>query len=300
MHNLNALKVAHAAKPLKAPVAVFVGGTAGIGAAMALKIAKYSSKPEIHLVGRNRSSADKVIAELKAANSAGSYHFHPCDVSLLSNARTLASTLSQSLPKVNILVLSAGILSMNGRTETTEGHDVKMVLHYYSRMLFIQALAENLKAATDAGEDARVMTVLDSVRGDYTKMNWDDLELKKGFSLSAAASHCMAMSDVSVQRFARLYPAASFQHSYPALVATDLHRSLPWYASGTVNILAKTFGTSAGDCAEYFFDALWNDTMKTGAHFVDAKGKEFKNKLQSSSEIQDKVWAHTESIIGKL
>lgn len=122
-----------------------------------------------------------------------------CDVSLLSGARALASSLAQQLPKINLLVLSPGILSMNGRTETTEGHDVKMVLHYYTRALFIDSLVPNLKAATDAKEDARVMSVLDSLRGDYKKVLWDDLDLKKSYTLGNAAQHCMAFTDVAVQ-----------------------------------------------------------------------------------------------------
>ncbi len=55
---------------------VFVGGTAGIGAALAVKTAKYSTNPNIHIVGRSKASAEKVLAELKAANKEGKYEFH--------------------------------------------------------------------------------------------------------------------------------------------------------------------------------------------------------------------------------
>ena len=55
---------------------VFVGGTAGIGAALAVKTAKYSTNPNIHIVGRSKASAEKVLAQLKAANSDGHYEFH--------------------------------------------------------------------------------------------------------------------------------------------------------------------------------------------------------------------------------
>lgn len=57
-------------------VQVVVGGTAGIGAALAEKIARYSVNPEIHLVGRSKASAEKVLGGLKAANPGGQYHFH--------------------------------------------------------------------------------------------------------------------------------------------------------------------------------------------------------------------------------
>ncbi|KAF4593556.1 hypothetical protein EYR40_008343 [Pleurotus pulmonarius] len=302
MQALNALKAAHAAKPLNSPVAVslgfsvFVGGTAGIGAALAVKTAKYSTNPNIHIVGRSKASAEKVLAELKAVNKDGQYQFHECDISLLSNARALASTLAQQLPKINLLVLTPGILSMNGRTETTEGHDVKMVLHYYSRALFIDSLVPNLKAAADAKEEARVMSVLDSLRGDYNKVLWDDMELKKSFTLGNAAQHCMAFTDVAVQRFSRLHPSISFQHAYPSLVATDIGRSLPWYAAGPLSTLSKVFGSAAENTAEFFFDALVNPAMATGPHFVDSKGKEVQ-KADSPEDVQEKIWEHTRSVI---
>ncbi len=126
-----------------------------------------------------------------------------CDVSLLLNARTLATTLSRQLPKINLLVLTAGMPSFNGRTETSEGHDVKMMLHYYTRMLFIDALLPNLQAAaTGTGGDlgnARVMSVLNSTEGDYRKLLWDNLDLKSSYTPSNAKVHSISMTDVALQ-----------------------------------------------------------------------------------------------------
>ncbi|KAJ8496421.1 hypothetical protein ONZ45_g12460 [Pleurotus djamor] len=295
---LKALRKAHAAAPLKSPVAVVVGGTAGIGAALAVKIAQYSSTPNIHIVGRSQSSADQVILRMKELNPKGDYRFHECDASLLSNTRSLATSLSNSLPKINFLVVSQGLLTMQGRTETTEGVDIKMALHYYSRMLFIQTLLPNLLKAAEEGEDARVMTVLDSVRGDLKKLNFDDLDLKKKYTLSAVASHCISMTDVAVHRFGRVYPTVSFQHAYPAFVKTSGARNLPWYLSGPANLLASVAGVTPDECAEQLFEGFVQDSMKAGAHFVNSDGKEVKGKENISGEVQDKVWAHTESIIG--
>ncbi len=83
------------------------------------------------------------------------------------------------------------------------------------------------------------------------------------------------------------------------MVATELGRNLPWYASGPANVIAKVFGSTPEDCAEHLFDALWNGSMKTGAHFVDSKGKEINGKVASDEGVQEKIWTHTESIIGK-
>ncbi|KAJ8473383.1 hypothetical protein ONZ45_g16324 [Pleurotus djamor] len=269
---LKALKAAHEEKLINSPVAVIVGGTAGIGAALAVKVAQYSTSPTVHLVGRSKSSADGVISQMKEVNPKGDYHFHECDVSLLSNSRNLATSLSGSLPKVNLLIVSQGILSMQGRTETSEGLDIKMSLHYYSRMLFIRTLLPNLLKAVESGEEARVMSVLDSVRGSLKKLNWDDLDLKKNYSLGSAAAHCITMTDVAVHRFARLYPTVSFQHAYPAFVNTSIGRNLPWYLSGPAHLLGNVFGTTPADCAEQLYEGLVQDSMKTGAWGTATRG----------------------------
>ncbi len=99
-----------------------------------------------------------------------------------------------------------------------------------------------------------------------------------------------------LQRFARLNPSISFQHAYPSLVATDIGRSLPWYAAGPLTTLSKVFGSAAENTAEFFFDALVNPAMASGAHFVDSKGKEVQ-KVESPEDVQEKIWDHTRSVI---
>lgn len=51
---------------------------ASIGANIAYKLAENSKNPQIHLISRNQSSADPVIAKLKELNAQGTYQFHPC------------------------------------------------------------------------------------------------------------------------------------------------------------------------------------------------------------------------------
>lgn len=122
------------------PVAIFVGGTSGIGAGMAQAFARHrNGDAHIILVGRNRTAAEEILASLpnlKVEGKEPKYEFVECDVSLMQNVRKTTSELVQRLSKVNFLVLSPGIMTMQGRTETSEGIDVKLALHYYSRWRF--------------------------------------------------------------------------------------------------------------------------------------------------------------------
>jgi NAD(P)-dependent dehydrogenase (short-subunit alcohol dehydrogenase family) len=75
---------------------------------------------------------------------------------------------TQKINAVDMLILSQGILTMAGRTPTTENIDNKMALHYYGRVLFVQELLPLLRSSQNGG---KVLFVLDSVRGNPSKIN---------------------------------------------------------------------------------------------------------------------------------
>ena len=88
--------------------------------------------------------------------------------------------------KINYLVLSPGIMTLNGRDETSEGNwPKKLAVHYYARSRFIHDLLPSLERAKEAGEEAKTMSVLGSGKGG--EIDVEDLGLKKNFSLTNAA-----------------------------------------------------------------------------------------------------------------
>lgn len=101
--------------------------------------------------------------------------------------------LQQSVKQVDYLVLTPGILTLAGRTETKEGNDRKLMLHYYARMGIIDGLKDKLHAGS------RVMSVLDSTRGNPSSLVWDDLDLKTHYSSSNAMKHAVTMTDIALQ-----------------------------------------------------------------------------------------------------
>jgi NAD(P)-dependent dehydrogenase (short-subunit alcohol dehydrogenase family) len=105
-----------------APVAVFIGGTAGIGEGMARAFAAHTKgNSNIILVGRNKDAADRILASLPTPETAGSSppalarDFIQCDATLMKNVQTAAQTIISKYPKINYLVLSTGYLTLAGR-----------------------------------------------------------------------------------------------------------------------------------------------------------------------------------------
>jgi NAD(P)-dependent dehydrogenase (short-subunit alcohol dehydrogenase family) len=149
--------------PQSIPTAIFVGGTSGIGRAMAESFARATKgNCNITIIGRNRAAAESIIASFPKPSTTESctHEFVQCDASLIQNVHTTTSGLLQRLPKVNFLVLSTGMFRVSGRHDTTEGIDEQFALMYHSRWSFTHDLMPLLTKAAEMGEDAKVMTVL--------------------------------------------------------------------------------------------------------------------------------------------
>ncbi|PCH43600.1 NAD(P)-binding protein [Wolfiporia cocos MD-104 SS10] len=275
------------------PVAVFLGGTSGIGQAMAEALARYT-KGDVHIVlcGRNRTAAESIIASFPKSTSSGAeaqHEFAQCDATLMSNIDTTTSALISRLPKVNYLVLSSGFLSMSGRDDTSEGIDKRMALHYYGRWKFIHDLLPLLQKASDAGEDAKVMTVLGA--GNGGKIDLDDLALRKNYSAARAGSASPTYSDLMTEVFAEKEPGISFVHAYPGVVRTPLLNCV-------IKTLVYPISVSPEQCAEHMLYALLAGSA--GASRRDNKGDDIgKKNYWGTEEARKRLWDHTADEISR-
>lgn len=185
--------------PAYFPVAVFVGGTSGIGKATAEAFARYTKgNAHIVIVGRNKAAGDAVIASFPKPTAPEAKHeFVACDVSLMKNIQATTASLLTRLPKINFLVLSCGLFNFRGRDDTEEGIDRRLGLHYYARWKFIYDLLPLLHKAKDAGEDAKAMSVL--APGDGRPVDLDDLGLKKAYSFPKAGVASPTYTDLAME-----------------------------------------------------------------------------------------------------
>lgn len=155
------------------------------------------------------------------------------DISLLRNVDEICADLKRRESKIHCLFLTAGYMTLKGRTETEEGIDRKMCVNYYSRIRWTLNLMPLLEAASNANELSRVITVLGA--GSEVEVRLDDLELKHNFTLHACLGHCVVMTDFAIEELSKRYPGTSFSHSYPGSVKTGIANEL----SGPVRLAVK-------------------------------------------------------------
>ncbi|CAI7617524.1 unnamed protein product [Penicillium bialowiezense] len=272
-------------------VGVFVGGTSGIGESSARAFVKYASSPRVYLVGRSETRASQIIEDLRALNPDGQIHFIKGDVSRLQDVDQACKEIQSKEDKINLLVLSAGILTMKGRDETDEGLDKKLSLHYYSRMRFLYNLLPQLTNAANApgptpGQRSlsSVLSVLDA-RGN-APLVLNDLSLKENYSLRNCANHAITMTSLSMEELAASHPSTSFIHTYPGLVKTSLVRdngALMKMALNAMFLLLTPMNVPLEECGERTLYAGTNpifsprgsnsgDDVATGSDGVQGSG----------------------------
>ncbi len=281
-----------------------VGGTSGIGESTARAFAQYATSPRIYLVGRNQEQASRIQAEIHALNPSSEVKFvQSDDITLLKNVDKACSEIQAAEKQVNLLFMTAGFLTLAGRTETIEGLDKKLNMNYYSRFRFIQNLLPQLTAAAEAGSLSRCVSVL--AAGKEADIILDDLSLKTNYSAGNALKHAATMNSLMASYLAELHPGTSFVHMSPGVVKTNMLRNMgfpTWITapafllltpftvdikvSGERHLYASTSNVFApkmkGGNGYYLLN--WDDTT-VGNMRVLKKLKE--------EGVAEKVWNHT-------
>ncbi|KAF2427759.1 short-chain dehydrogenase/reductase [Tothia fuscella] len=292
-------------------VGVFVGGTSGIGESTAREFVRYANAPRVYLVGRSREQAEKLVEEFKDINKEAQTTFLQSDVSLLRNVDEVCKEIRGKESKVNLLVLSAGIMTMSGRDETDEGLDKKVSLHCYSRLRFTANLLPLLRAASTSQPPlSRIISVLGA--GYEGALDTSDLSLRKpgAYSLSSAANHAISMTSLSFDHLAKdaANKDVAFVHSNPGGVQTNLGRNLggvmqKLLAVGAVLLKPTGLIVPVKESGERHAWAGTSGAFGSGAILVGPKGEKTTSKVFEGLRRDGKgevVWRHMEEVFRQV
>ncbi|KAF7375413.1 hypothetical protein MSAN_00428900 [Mycena sanguinolenta] len=280
MPSLAVVEASNAAfSPSYIPVIIVVGGTSGVGQAMAEALARQTKRDaHIIIIGRNATAAERILASFpKPTESDGWAHeFVQCDASSMANVRAVCASLRARLKSVNFLIITAGGPASNSFIEssvTPEGINSHLAMRYFMRYLFTKELLPLVVCAKEMGQHAHVMTVLSAGFG--MRIRTTDLGLHEAQSRSikllqgifpsiAAVKGLvagMAYNDGLVAHFAALHPEIAFTHIQPGSVLTEGSSSLPlgWFLaplSWVLLCLKRALSHTQDECAKYMIYGL--------------------------------------------
>ncbi|KAN0090007.1 hypothetical protein V8E51_018586 [Hyaloscypha variabilis] len=236
MVSLSVVQASNASIPTTLPsglVAVFVGGTSGIGEYTLKEFARLSRQPRIYNVGRSQQASDRIAAECKKLNADVQYTFIQADVSLIRSVDAVCEQIRDKEKAINLLILSAGTL-ING-VKTKEGLHLSASLKHHSRARFILSLLPLLQAAPSI---RRVISILSGTK--EGPINLEDFQAWKAENVLKQRGHSSAIMTLLMLHFAQQAPTVSFIHDYPGFVKSGIARGtkgLLWGFMALSNLL---------------------------------------------------------------
>ncbi|KFY81760.1 hypothetical protein V500_11120 [Pseudogymnoascus sp. VKM F-4518 (FW-2643)] len=308
-------------------VAVFAGGTSGIGKLTVKALVATGASVRIYLIGR-KSSEERTqifIQELHAINPKAEIIWVEGEISLLAETKRVCEVIKSKESRIDLLFLTTGYAPFGARNETAEGIEITQSLVYYSRILFIQHLLPLLSAA----EAPKVV----SVQGggmERTNVDLDDMDLKKPGNFGVVKAHVqyVGMISTTMEKLATDNPAVTFIHSCPGWVNTgNVNRGLD--ANSTIKswlvwlILEPLIGLFSFSDEESGQRYLFQSTSAAfGGRGVPWKGKAGINSQSKVADglflvtskcdctpnakvmpvlrenAQGKIWDHTQEVLG--
>ncbi|KAJ5121929.1 hypothetical protein N7526_008866 [Penicillium atrosanguineum] len=248
----------------KGLVAIFVGGTSGIGEYTLKCFAKRTSSPRVYIIGRSQSAANRIVSECKALNPDGTFEFIRADVGLLKEVDDVCRQIRRKEESVNILLMTQG--SLAAKYTTTEDLQLDTSLHYHGRMRFISNLLPQLKNALHL---RRVVSVFGATNEGAIHM--EDFQARN-LGFIPRRDHVSAMITLGLEEMARQAPSITFIHEFPGLVQTQAVDAWPGALGVIVRFVVFVAGrficVSQEECAErHVF-------LATSSHYPPASGDE--------------------------
>jgi NAD(P)-dependent dehydrogenase (short-subunit alcohol dehydrogenase family) len=291
-------------KPLTSRCALVVGGTAGIGEAIAVNLA--SRGASVSIAGRRSEIGAAVVERMRAASATvssdagASFEFIRLDASSLEGTRAFTNgfTAARAGKRLDFLVMCQTKSSFGGREETSEGFELKLTLHAYSRFLLARDLLPSLRLDGSSDRDVgagRVLSVLSGgVHSPFT--DWADADLRESFSLKRAADAGGFYNDLAFQHMADDPDNAGvgFLHAAPGFVASTWGHQTK--AAFLIKIAQKLFAKSTDACAEIMVNAMCDSRYATGFHCVGGSGDPAKKTSAHTAENIAAMQAHLASV----
>lgn len=135
---------------LDGKVAVVTGGTQGLGAAIARRLAEAGAAGVV-TCGRNAAKGEAVAASI-AADTGGSVQFVTADLESVDDCRAVIAAADERFGRVDILVCAAGVTDRGTIIDTSE-------------QLFDQIFAVNVRAPFFLMQDAAKIMIREGIEG---------------------------------------------------------------------------------------------------------------------------------------
>ena len=206
---------------LKGKTTIITGATSGIGKVTALAIARDGA----HLVlpVRNMEKGEVLKAEIISETGNKSVELMLCDLASMDSIRSFAKEFMAKYDRLHLLVNNAGLWESK-RKESADGIEMNFAVNHLAPFLMTHLLLDIIKKSAPA----RIINV-SSTAHKYAKMNFDDLEGKKGWSSMKSYAQSKLANIFFTRKLARELEGTGITVNclHPGVVSTHLFDKMP-------------------------------------------------------------------------
>jgi NAD(P)-dependent dehydrogenase (short-subunit alcohol dehydrogenase family) len=257
---------------------LIIGGTAGIGRALAIECLKYKAK--VTVVGRR--TPDDALSKAK---------FVQRDLSSMKAAASLADDVKVS--EYDAIVFTNGILCASTRQVSSEGIELDLAVSALSRYAFLKRALKSLK------KKPRVFVM--GFPGKYNSANLDDFNSEKEYKQFAAHMNTVVLNEALVHHY-KEDPKISIYGLNPGLIRTEIRQNalgkdsyLSFFVEGAIGLLCKSAESYAKNV---LIQVLFSDKLQSGM-LIECDGTILPKNTFLNDENIKKVMTAADSLLTK-
>jgi NAD(P)-dependent dehydrogenase (short-subunit alcohol dehydrogenase family) len=274
---------------VKDKVVLITGGSAGVGLAAALGLARLGARTV--LLSRDAQRAEQTRGELIAATGNERIECLQADLADGSSVARSAEEFKERYDRLDVLMNCAGVLYPR-RKVSVGGVEMTLAVEFLGHYLLTNLLLDVLERSAPA----RILTVTGNAGPlRFARIHFDDLQLEKGYNPAKAKLQAeLAKALFSIELARRLQGSGVTSNAFhPGLIRSRIIRNLPWYlripASIGTAVLAREAGTGV-------YLATSAEVEGVSGRYFEGIGKE--RTVPVDGEAARRLWEIADSLVG--
>ena len=278
--------------PMAQKVCMVTGANSGIGRQTAERLAELGAT--VVMVCRSREKGEEAMAAIGEKSRNGAVELLIADLASLDSVRELAKEFLARHDLLHVLVNNAGVVKVR-RSVTVDEFETTFQVNYLSHFLLTNLLLEALRKSAPS----RIVNV--SSASHYGgHMNFDDLQMKKGYGVMHAYSQSKLAQVLFTYELARRLEGTGVTVNclHPGAVATNIWRK-PMGPLAFLGSVSKIFLLSPQAGAETpVYLASSPDVEKVTGKYYERKEEKRSSADSYDQAAAERLWDASAVLVG--